>query len=239
MYRNLLLAALCGLLPAIAGDPQRAPVLVELFTSEGCSSCPPADRLLQQLDARAIVLSEHVDYWDHQGWKDPFSSHTLTQRQAAYGRQFGLDSVYTPEMVIDGAEEFNGSDGARAVAEISRASRRKKAEVRLSRSGAAVLVEVDSAPAPADVLLALAQDSGMSQVSGGENRGRQLRHVAILQSLRKIGSVKRDAAFRAEVELPRAASAQRIIVFLQESDLGRICGAALISGTGYETPKSR
>ena len=111
--------ALQPLHAAPAGEPK--PVLVELFTSEGCSSCPPADRLLSELDRRQpvsganiVVLSEHVDYWNSLGWRDPFSSHQWSERQDNYGRQFGLDSIYTPQMVINGAQEVNGSD-SRAV----------------------------------------------------------------------------------------------------------------------------
>lgn len=169
-----------------AGQP-RAPVLVELFTSEGCSSCPPADHLLERLDPQAIVLSEHVNYWNHQGWKDPFSASIFTQRQEAYDRWFGLESVYTPEMVVDGETEFNGADGRRALAEISQADRRPKAQVRISRTGASLRMEVGKPPASAAIFLILAQDSEMSDVTGGENEGHRLHHVAIVRNIRKIG----------------------------------------------------
>src|SRR5580658_6565078 len=114
MLRGLLVAASCIVLSSAAAGPERVPVLVELFTSEGCSSCPPADRLLGLLDSQAIVLSEHVDYWDTLGWKDRFSSPAFTERQSSYAHSFGLDSPYTPQMVVDGAAQFTGSDAHQA-----------------------------------------------------------------------------------------------------------------------------
>src|SRR4051794_37883402 len=109
---------------AVAAKPGAAPptpIVVELFTSEGCESCPPADVLLQQLastqpvaGAQIIPLSLHVDYWDQLGWKDRFSSALLTNRQRTYGARFNIDSVYTPQIVVDGRSELVGSDGAAA-----------------------------------------------------------------------------------------------------------------------------
>src|SRR5438132_8543629 len=104
-----------------ATAPKPTPVLVELFTSEGCSSCPPADALLRTLadaqpiaGAEIIALSQHVDYWDRLGWKDRFSSAAFTNRQQQYGRAFNIGSIYTPQMVVDGREQFVGSDASRA-----------------------------------------------------------------------------------------------------------------------------
>ena len=115
---------------AQTAQTNRTPVLVELFTSEGCSSCPPADALLAKLDqtqpisgAEVIVLGEHVDYWDNLGWHDRFSSANITARQSAYTQRFGLDSNYTPQMVVDGSVQFVGVDNGQAVQAIARAAR--------------------------------------------------------------------------------------------------------------------
>jgi hypothetical protein len=230
MFRHLFLALLGtwlgASLPATGADSSRAPVLVELFTSEGCSSCPPADRLLESLDPQAIVLSEHVDYWDRLGWRDPYSGHANTQRQEGYARLFGTQGPYTPQMVIDGATEFVGNDARRAMDEVARARTREKMGVHLSRTAAGVQVQIDAAAKAADVWLALADDSGTSQVTGGENEGRRLHHVAILRSLRKIGTVKRGAGFARNVPVPPDTG--RVIVFVQDGGLGQVYGVGIL-----------
>jgi hypothetical protein len=228
MLRIVFPAALCVCLLATAAAPGRAPVLIELFTSEGCSSCPPADRLLAELDSRAIVLGEHVDYWDHQGWRDPFSSHANTLRQESYARHFGIEGPYTPQMVVDGVTQFNGAESQRALEEISRANSKEKATIRLARVAAGVEVTVESLPKTADVMLASVQEGGASQVTAGENKGRNLQHVAILRSLRKIGTAKKGSGFHRVIELPADAASNRVVVFAQDSDLGRVYGAALL-----------
>jgi len=225
MFRSFLLAAIGVSMLAASPDSSRAPVLVELFTSEGCSSCPPADRLLESLDPQVIVLSEHVDYWDRLGWRDPYSAHTNTQRQEAYARGFGINGPYTPQMVIDGVAEFVGNDAARAMEEIARARSRQKIGVHLARTASGVQVQIEPAAKAAEVWLALADDSGTSQVMAGENMGRRLHHVAILRSLRKIGEVKRGAAFDRTVEAPSDA---RVIVFVQDCGLGKVYGVGTL-----------
>ena len=154
MAIRILVAALLGSMLGAAAEPARAPVLVELFTSEGCSSCPPADRLLEALDTQVVVLSEHVDYWDRLGWRDPYSSHANTLRQESYARAFGTEGPYTPEMVIDGAVEFVGNDSRRAADEIARAHGREKVGVRLTRTGAGVRIEIGPGTKSGDVVQA-------------------------------------------------------------------------------------
>jgi hypothetical protein len=226
MLRNLVLAACGAAMLASGADSTRVPVLIELFTSEGCSSCPPADRLLESLDSQAIVLSEHVDYWDRLGWRDPYSSHANTVRQETYARVFGKEGPYTPQMVIDGTTEFVGNDARRANEELTRARSREKIGVHLSRSAAGVQVHIDAAPKSADVWLALADDRGTQQVGSGENKGRTLRHVAILRSLHKIGTVKKGAGFEQTVEAP--ADGGRMIVFVQDGGVGRVYGVGAL-----------
>ncbi len=224
MIRHLV-AILSSVFFLSAAKPVRQPVLIELFTSEGCSSCPPADRLLQQLDPHAIVLSEHVDYWNHLGWKDPFSSHAFTQRQEDYGRRLNTQGPYTPQMIVDGTAEFNGSDGPLAAQAIASEGQRPKADVRISSTAAGLQVDVTAAPHAANVYLAIAENAAASQVSAGENKGHKIEHVAVVRSLRKIGSVKKGGAFSQSFPAPGAG--QRAVVFVQQPDLGAVEGAAV------------
>jgi hypothetical protein len=217
----------------------RAPVLIELFTSEGCSSCPPADRLLEELDAHAIVLSEHVDYWNHDGWADPFSSAEFTARQEAYCRRLHPDGPYTPQMVIDGSVEFTGSNVTRAAHELALAKDHPRADVRLDRMNGGLQVRIEGGRVGDSVLLAIADDSGESNVGAGENRGRKLRHVAILRSLRKIGRVERGGGFQKEVSLPEKTQTQRLIVFVQQGSSGQVSGAAILPSQKQIAPEIR
>jgi len=220
----------------------RQPVLVELFTSEGCSSCPPADDLLEYLDrtqpvagAQIIVLSEHVDYWNRIGWADPYSSPAFSARQNVYARRFGLSGPYTPQMVVDGRTEFVGSDARRAESAIHSAARQAKLPVRIliSEAGNRVAtVEVDRLPTgnarKANIYLALAADRGTSNVLRGENKGRRLHHVAIVRHLQQVGSIDERLGFKQQFPLPiGGVKADRLIVFAQEPGNGPVWGAAM------------
>src|ERR1700757_1858211 len=193
------------------GSETRTPVLVELFTSEGCSSCPPADRFLETLDAQPvpgaemIVLSEHVDYWNHIGWKDPYSASFFSQRQSAYAKRFGLDSVYTPQMVVDGTSEFVGSSSGEADKAFRKVLSAPKLPVHLSSISADAsnilrahletgTLDSSFGSREADVYVAVALNRAESQVSAGENSGHRLAHVSVVKSLTKIGALRQGQA---------------------------------------------
>jgi hypothetical protein len=230
--------------PSNALPNAASPVVVELFTSEGCSSCPPADALLQRFDrqpypgAQLIVLSEHVDYWNHIGWTDPYSDAAFSQRQSSYGTKLKLETVYTPQIVVDGAEEFfaNSSEDAQKV--FGKAAAEEKVPVKLSSltvqsNHLKAHIETGELPArfaAADVVLAVALDHVESQVKGGENSGRRLTHVAVVRNLSKVGSINSGLSFSRDVEIklkPGTDTAVlRVIAFLQQPGPGKIVGAA-------------
>jgi hypothetical protein len=229
----------------------RSPVLIELFTSEGCSSCPPADALLTKLDglqpiagAQAIVLSEHVDYWNHDGWKDAYSSSFFTDRQNEYARRLGVKEPYTPQMVVDGAAQLNGSDGGAVGRAIESARSHAKIPVRISSLSLAdprtihVHLAVDALPADfkagkAEIFVAVALDHAESHVAAGENKGRDIRHVAVAESISKVGTVEKGKNFDRDVVVKVKAPADlgnlRLIAFVQGADAGDVVGASLLS----------
>jgi hypothetical protein len=225
-----------------------ATVLLELFTSEGSSSCPPADRLLETLDrthsiagAEVIVLSEHVDYWDRLGWRDPFSSPQYSGRQYDYSHKFRLDGVYTPQLVVDGRIQLVGSDRSGAMAAIDRARHEQKIVVAISnvaRTGTQVTARIElAAKQPqikartAALYVALADNSDESQVARGENAGRALTHVAVVRSLTQIGTIGLDSPFAKDVTVSSqpgvGTNGLRMVAFLQDTVSGQILGAAL------------
>jgi hypothetical protein len=231
-------AVLAGETAAVSPDA-RVPVVVELFTSEGCSSCPPADALLMQLDhsqpvpgAEIIALGEHVDYWNRLGWKDRFSSSAYSQRQSRYASRFHLDSVYTPQMVIDGRAEFVGNDAERAARVIAGAARPQGGlpAIAVSTDGDTVHVNVTHAPARRlDVYLAITESDLSTQVGGGENHGRLLRHTAVVRDLQKLGATA-GGQFTAQPRVRLSPDWRRpnlrAVVFLQDSSTLEIAGAA-------------
>ncbi|MFY9724304.1 MAG: DUF1223 domain-containing protein, partial [Bryobacteraceae bacterium] len=200
------------------------------------ASCPPADRLLETLDPTAVVLGEHVTDSDNKAWRDRFSSPEFTKRHQAYAERFRLDSAYTPEMVVNGAVEFNGGDARRAAEEIAKAAERAKAVPRLSWAEGGVQVQLDGAHPGDRVFLALADASASSTVTGGENKGRQLHHVAVCREIRRVGKVPPGGAYYEVLTLPPQARRQRVILWTQAGDTGVVAGAAMLPPAENEPP---
>ncbi len=190
--------------------PSHPAVVVELFTSEGCSSCPPADDLLRQLAVPSMVpgvqiipLSEHVDYWNHSGWRDPFSSSRFSDRQEAYDRRVFHAGVYTPQMIVDGAYQGVGSNPTVVRDAIALAAGRPKGRVEIQTHWlAAGTLRVDLAvdvpqdvpvSGRADLVLVVTEDGLVSMVTGGENGGRQLVHIGVVRHFATVGTLAAGA----------------------------------------------
>lgn len=225
-------------------------VVVELFTSEGCSDCPPADALLTRLHqmqpvpgAEIIALEEHVDYWDQQGWADPFSSAVLTRRQNDYAYAFRNSGVYTPQMVVDGRVEFVGSREGAARQAVAEAARAPKTAVHLrvttggDKAAAPLEVRIErlvgATPGDrADVFLAITEGRLHSDVAGGENSGRKLDHEGVVRRLERLGraDARADTAFAGQTAVKFSPGWNRAnlraVVFLQEQRSRHILGAA-------------
>lgn len=240
----LFISLSAATLPVSHAAAQSSPpaVLVELFTSEGCSSCPPADALLRQINGtqsasgQSIVgISEHVTYWNHLGWSDPFSLEIYSQRQSAYGNRFGLDSVYTPQMVVNGSEQFVGSDSA-SLAKALRREEEKQPSIALNILSASIAhgalnlnysATGDFPSQGIDLVAVLADDADHSSVSRGENSGRNLTHVAVARSLSRIAKLTAHTESTAQLPLPptfQGSQAHHVILFAQITGVGRIVG---------------
>lgn len=221
----------------VAGGPH-PPVVVELFTSEGCSSCPPADALLIELqkqsrpDAEIIVLSEHVDYWNYIGWQDPYSAKQFSDRQSAYAQAFHSDEVYTPQMVINGTVGFTGSDAARLSRELAHAATAVIAPLAVRTAivpGAMAEVSV-TLPAPSSdgtkLLFAIAEDGLESSVKRGENRGRIIQHTGVVRALQEVKADGTQATARFDLKPGWKLRDLRIVALLSSAD-GRIRAAGI------------
>ncbi|MBO2010022.1 DUF1223 domain-containing protein [Hymenobacter negativus] len=220
----------------------RVPVVVELFTSEGCSSCPAADAALRELEAaqsvpgvEVIALGEHVDYWNRLGWKDGFSSAAYTERQRQYAQGFGTGS-YTPQAVVNGRYEFVGSRTGELAQTVAKAAKSPQASITLAPSGSTVQVRVASVPAgtaATEVLLAITESGLSSQVGRGENSGRLLRHASVVRQLMPLGKVGADGTFTANPELKIGADWKRpnlrAVALVQEVASHHIVGVAAVA----------
>ncbi len=232
-----------------AADSGRKPVIVELFTAEGCSSCPPAEAIALKMEKQPlpgiemIVLEEHVDYWNQDGWIDPFSSADWTARQKDYVSKLANGNPYTPEMVVDGLSQFTGSNGREAQKAIEDAARGPETEVtiadaKLDSKGAGDFkisvgkLEGNTAGDEAQVWVVVTEDGLHSAVSAGENAGHTLYHAAVVRYLHKVGAAQGsgDTAFSGDARVKIKSNWNHdnlsIVAFVQEKKSLKVLGAA-------------
>ena len=235
VLRGLALAAAMVAMATVgrsAPAGERGPTVVELFTSQGCNSCPPADDLLAELAERrdVLALSFHVDYWDYIGWKDPYASPSHTQRQRAYARQFGLGYVDTPQMVIDGAVQVMGSDRDKVLETIGGAADRPSVPLEVvPADDGRMQISLPHRPGSEDatVWFVVFDRQHVTEVKRGENRGRTLRNANVVRGFQRIAIWRGEA-----MEVPVAINdlspegGDDCAVLLQSQRNGRIIGAA-------------
>ena len=218
---------------AQAADPlSNAPVVVELFTSQGCSSCPPTDRLLGELSRRTdvIALSVHVDYWDYIGWKDPFATAATTARQHSYAQALKQRYVYTPEMVFNGAAHDPGTNPARVERMLQQAAEKagpRANPVLSALSGGRGLIELPKTAGvlPSDIWLLSVDPRHVTAVGRGENRGVTLTNFNVVRAIEKLATWQGEAT-RLTVEAAKLAPGAGVVVLVQAANHGPILGAA-------------
>ncbi len=221
---------------AHAGDPiaQRGPTVVELYTSQGCSSCPPADALLGRLAKmdNILALSFHVDYWDYIGWKDPFAAPMNSQRQREYSRVIRKSYVYTPQMIIHGLTETTGSNERSIRASIEHAKLAPDVPIKMERQASGDLkirVARGREPGMASVWLVFFDRIHVTKIRRGENRGVKLNNYNVVRMMKKIGEWKgQRLALTISAEELKDHKGQGCAVFLQSAQKGPILGAASI-----------
>ncbi len=214
------------------------PVILELFTSQGCSSCPPADRIVREiaddpaLRGKVIPLAYHVDYWDRPEWRDPFSSREWSRRQMFYTRSFRLDSAYTPQMVVNGSRQFVGShasDLQQAIAEQSQQAAFGTVSIAVANGQATVVANVTSGK-PTDIVLAIVEREAKMKIEGGENAGRAADDAAIVRRLTRVDTIAKGATRKVvPLNVDRAWRGVTAVVFLQERATLAIRGASSVS----------
>lgn len=220
--------------------------LIELYTSEGCSSCPPADRLVAKIakeygNREVYVLAYHVDYWNHLGWRDVFSSPAYSQRQRTYATYLKLDGVYTPQAIVNGRNEFVGSDEGKMRSAIQQGMSRSSSvdlslsNYRVNGHTASLQYHASGGTQHNTLMLAVIEKQATTQVKAGENDGRTLPHINIVQKLQAI-SLKNDAG-NAEISLPNGFNSKDwgITGFIQNSRTGEIMAAKQAKPDDKET----
>ena len=223
-----------------AGAPASRPIVIELFTSQGCSSCPPADAFLGELAKRpnVVALGFHVDYWDYIGWKDPYASKLATQRQRLYAQAFDLSYVYTPQMVVNGEEQAVGSERGNVESALAKATARPPVgpslSLALDRDGALAVHVGAGKEETATVWLACFDREHTTRVSRGENAGSTLTNYRVVRHFEAIGNWK-GPALDLKVPAPEMAEYverpdRGVAVLVQRGEVGPILAAAILSG---------
>jgi hypothetical protein len=232
------------------GATSAVPVLVELFTAEGCSSCPPADVLLDKMittqpagGAVLVGLGEHVDYWNQQGWRDRFSSAAFTRRQQQYALRSRNEDTYTPQMVVDGGVGFAGTDINETRRAIEGAIARPHGVIHLTvdpqsrdTNTIALAIEISRLPAPADgtadLIVAVTEDGLRTEVKSGENRGRTLTHAAVVRKMVTVASVgASEQSARTTIDIGQDWRRERvkIVAFVQQRRSRRVLATAVMA----------
>ena len=242
---GIVIGAACFLSAAFAGAQQSQPVFVELFTSQGCAACPPADAHLSELKDRpnVVAIAWHVDYWDDKGWKDPFSDTAYSQRQISYAKTFQSERIFTPQMIVDGQTGFNGSDRKKAAKVINEAERQPKSRVFLvaepiAESPHTVFASIrfergasSSAGNPTGIIVVVIEDNISMTIDLGENGGKTLHHDAVARWARIAGETDGDV-FENSVRVPLGRSWKaddlHLIAFAQDSQTQRVLAARRI-----------